>query len=50
MSPILFLAWLPVVIVILSIVGVALIALGIRGQPIFSSPRCAKCASSFAKS
>ena len=43
MSPILFLAWLPVVIVILSAIGLALIVLGVRGQPIFSSPRCAKC-------
>ena len=43
MSPVLFLAWLPVVIVIVSVLGLALLVLGVRGQPIFSSPRCAKC-------
>jgi hypothetical protein len=43
MSPVFILAWIPVIIVIFSLVGLVLIVLGVRGQPIFSSPRCAKC-------
>ena len=43
MSSYSLLAFLPIVVVILSAIGLAMLVLGFRGQPIFSSPRCAKC-------
>ncbi|MGB7160894.1 MAG: hypothetical protein WBD40_22715 [Tepidisphaeraceae bacterium] len=34
---------IPLVILALSIAGIVVLTLGVRGRPIFSSPRCAKC-------
>src|SRR5688500_9363773 len=37
------LALLPLVAVAMSVFGLVWLTLGVRGKPIFSSPRCAKC-------
>src|SRR5215207_5998107 len=38
-----YFALLPLVAVAFAIAGVVMIALGIRGRPVFGLPRCAKC-------
>ena len=43
MSPGLFIPLSPVLIAIFALAGVVVTALGIRGRPVFASPRCRKC-------
>ena len=38
-----FFPLIPLIVLAISVVGVVVLTLGIRGRPIFSSPRCGKC-------